>query len=185
MEARFYHRIRFDSFGDAGTAESVQAQRVPTEEIFLRAARRLYRLLWMGKRSGFRYLAVPAALFVAVFVLTRGLPWTPMRIAGVALMIPGFVLWGIAHVQLGDSFAIRAEARQLVTRGIYSRFRNPIYLFGGIGIAGLVLAFDRPLWLLAFLVLIPMQIVRSQREARVLEEKFGDEYRQYARKTWL
>ena len=108
-----------------------------------------------------------------------------MRIAGVALMIPGFVLWGIAHVQLGDSFAVRAEARQLVTRGIYSRFRNPIYVFGGIGVAGLLLVVGRPWYLLAFVVLIPLQIVRSGREARVLEEKFGEEYREYARHTWF
>jgi len=130
-------------------------------------------------------VAVPAALFVAAFVLTPGQPWTPMRIAGVALMIPGFVLWGIAHVQLGDSFAVRAEARQLVTRGIYSRVRNPIYVFGGIGVAGLLLVVGRPWYLLAFVVLIPLQIVRSGREARVLEEKFGEEYREYARHTWF
>ena len=124
-------------------------------------------------------------LFVAAFVLMQGQPWTAMRIAGVALMIPGFVLWGIAHVQLGDSFSVRAEARQLVTRGIYSRVRNPIYVFGGIGIAGFFLAVGRPLFLLVFAVLIPMQIMRGRREAHVLEEKFGDQYREYARHTWI
>ncbi len=139
----------------------------------------------MVQRSGFRYVALPAVLLVAAFVLTQGRPWTAMRVAGVALMVPGFVLWGMAHVQLGDSFSVRAEARQLVTRGLYSRFRNPIYLFGGIGMAGVLLVIERPIWLLTFLVLIPMQIVRSRREARVLEEKFGDEYREYARHTWL
>jgi len=130
-------------------------------------------------------VALPAALLFAAFVLTQGRPWTAMRVAGVALMVPAFVLWGIAHVQLGDSFSVRAEARQLVTRGLYSRFRNPIYLFGGMGVAGFMLAIERPLYLLAFLVLVPMQIVRSRREGRVLEEKFGDEYREYARHTWL
>ena len=130
-------------------------------------------------------MALPAALLFAAFVLTQGRPWTAMRVAGVALMVPAFVLWGIAHVQLGDSFSVRAEARQLVTRGLYSRFRNPIYLFGGMGVAGFILAIERPLFLLAFLVLVPMQIVRSRREARVLEEKFGDEYREYARHTWV
>lgn len=139
----------------------------------------------MPQRSGFRYLAVPAALFVAAFVIMQGRPWTPMRVAGTGLMVPGLVLWGIAHVQLGNSFSVRAEARQLVTRGLYSRFRNPIYVFGGIGVAGFVLAIERPIWLLAFLVLVPMQIARSRREARVLEEKFGEEYREYARHTWL
>ena len=130
-------------------------------------------------------MALPAVLLCAAFAITQGRPWTAMRVAGVVLMVPAFVLWGIAHVQLGDSFSVRAKARQLVTRGLYSRFRNPIYLFGGIGMAGFLLAIERPIWLLAFLVLIPMQIVRSRREARVLEEKFGDEYREYARHTWL
>jgi protein-S-isoprenylcysteine O-methyltransferase Ste14 len=139
----------------------------------------------MAQRSGFRFVALPAVLLLAAFVLTQGRPWTAMRVAGVVLMVPAFALWGIAHVQLGDSFSVRAKARQLVTRGLYSRFRNPIYVFGGIGIAGFVLAIERPVFLLAFLVMIPLQIVRSRREARVLEEKFGDEYREYARHTWL
>lgn len=139
----------------------------------------------MPQKSGFRFVALPAVLLVAAFVLMQGQPWTAMRVAGVALMVPGFVLWGIAHVELGDSFSVRAEARQLVTRGLYSRFRSPIYLFGGIGIAGFILAIERPWFLLLFLVMIPLQIVRSRREARVLEEKFGDEYREYARHTWL
>lgn len=130
-------------------------------------------------------MALPAVLLLAAFVLTQGRPWTALRVTGVALMVPAFVLWGIAHIQLGDSFSVRAEARQLVTRGLYSRFRNPIYVFGGIGMAGFLLAIERPIWLLAFLVMIPLQIVRSRREARVLEEKFGDEYREYARHTWL
>jgi len=128
---------------------------------------------------------LPAALVVIVFVLTRDLPWTAMRIAGASLMIPGFLLWGLAHVHLGDSFSVRPEARQLVTGGIYSRVRNPIYVFGGLGMAGFVLAMEQPWWLLAFVVLVPMQIVRSRREARVLEEKFGDEYREYARHAWF
>jgi len=130
-------------------------------------------------------VALPAVLLCAAFAITQGRPWTAMRVAGVVLMVPAFVLWGIAHVQLGDSFSVRAKARQLVTRGLYSRFRNPIYLFGGIGMAGFLLAIERPIWLLAFLVLIPMQIVLSRREARVLEEKFDNEYREYARHTWL
>jgi protein-S-isoprenylcysteine O-methyltransferase Ste14 len=139
----------------------------------------------MAQLRGYRFVVLPVALLAVTIVLTEGRPWTAMRVAGLALMVPGLVLWAIAHVQLGDSFAIRAEARQLVTSGIYSRFRNPIYVFGGIGIAGFFLAVERPILLLLFLVLIPMQIVRSRREARVLEEKFGDQYREYARHTWL
>lgn len=185
MGARFYHCAEFDSFDGTGSSETACGGCPRGNRESLRGARGVYRLGSMGLGSGFRFIAVPAALLLAAVVLMQGKPWTAMRIAGVALMIPGFVLWGIAHAQLGDSFSVRAEARHLVTRGIYSRIRNPIYLFGGLGIAGFVLGIERPWLLLAFVVLVPMQIVRSQREARVLEEKFGEEYREYARQTWF
>ncbi len=139
----------------------------------------------MERKSHFRYVALPLAVVLTVYALTLGLPWTPMRVAGVAMMILGFLFWGIAHVQLGDSFSVRPEARQLVTHGIYSRIRNPIYVFSAIAIAGAPLAFEKPLWLLVFVVILPVQLIRSRREARVLEDKFGEQYREYARHTWI
>lgn len=100
-------------------------------------------------------------------------------------MIAAFLLWATSRLQLGASFSVKPQAKGLVTRGIYSRIRNPIYTFGMLWIAGLILVVGHPLWLLILLVLIPMQIVRARREARVLEEKFGQEYRAYRRHTWF
>jgi protein-S-isoprenylcysteine O-methyltransferase Ste14 len=86
---------------------------------------------------------------------------------------------------LGRSFAIKPEARQLVTRGLYSKIRNPIYVFGALLISGVVLLLHRPrLWLLVIAVVI-MQIVRAHQEARILETAFGESYREYRRKTWF
>jgi protein-S-isoprenylcysteine O-methyltransferase Ste14 len=34
-------------------------------------------------------------------------------------------------------------------------------------------------------IVTPMQIVRARKESQVLEEKFGDEYRQYKQRTWF
>jgi protein-S-isoprenylcysteine O-methyltransferase Ste14 len=135
--------------------------------------------------SGYRFVPFPFVVLAAVFLITRGQPWTLWRTLGFAMMVFGFAFWAVAHVQLGDAFSVRPEARHLVTGGLYARFRSPIYLFGSIGIAGCFLALEKPLWLLAFLVLIPVQIVRTRREGQVLEEKFGDEYRQYVRQTWI
>ncbi len=112
-------------------------------------------------------------------------PWTWMQTVGVCMMAVGFPLWLTAHIQLGSSFAVSAQARALVTRGLYSRIRSPIYVFGSIGIAGAFLLLGRPHLLLAFVVLIPLQIARARNEARVLEEKFGEEYRNYRRGTWF
>lgn len=108
-----------------------------------------------------------------------------MAIVGLCLGAAGFVLWTIARFQLGSSFAVTAQARHLVTHGLYSKFRNPIYLFGSFVIAGGILSVQRPLLLLIFLVLIPIQIWRAGKESRVLEDKFGDDYRKYRAQTWF
>src|SRR3974390_300067 len=70
---------------------------------------------------------------------------------------------------VGASFAVKAEARHLVTRGLYSRIRNPIYVFGSWVIVGGILLFGKPVWLLIFVVLIPLQIWRARKESAVLE----------------
>ncbi len=112
-------------------------------------------------------------------------PWTWMQTVGVCLMAVGFPLWLTAHIQLGSSFAVSAQARALVTRGLYAKIRSPIYVFGSIGIAGAFLFLGRPFLLLAFVALIPLLIVRTRTEARALEEKFGQEYRDYCKGTWF
>jgi protein-S-isoprenylcysteine O-methyltransferase Ste14 len=35
------------------------------------------------------------------------------------------------------------------------------------------------------LVIVPLQVVRSRREERVLAEAFGEEYERYKSKTWF
>jgi protein-S-isoprenylcysteine O-methyltransferase Ste14 len=114
-----------------------------------------------------------------------GQPWTPWRIAGLAIAIPSLVLFVIARLQLGSAFSMQAKASTLVTTGIYSRVRNPIYVFGALMIVGVIVWAHRPWWLLAFAVLIPMQIFRVRNEEQVLAEKFGDAYLEYKRKTWF
>jgi hypothetical protein len=68
---------------------------------------------------------------------------------------------------------------------LYSKIRNPIYVFGSIAIAGILLFLGRPYLLLIFVVLIPLQWFRMGNETRVLEAEFGDEYRSYRRATWF
>jgi len=111
--------------------------------------------------------------------------WNAVRIAGMVLLIAGFVLWTVARFQLGASFAVQAEARQLVTQGLYSKIRNPIYVFGSWVVAGGILVFAKPIGLLIFVVLIPLQLWRAKKESTVLEAAFGEEYRKYRAGTWF
>jgi protein-S-isoprenylcysteine O-methyltransferase Ste14 len=127
---------------------------------------------------------VTLSLLVFAWV-SRGLPWTEWRIVGMAIAVPAFLVFAVARVQLGSAFSAQAKATTLVTRGIYSRIRNPIYVFGGLTIAGFMIWAHRPWLLLIFAVLLPLQIYRSRKEEQVLREKFGEAYDEYKRKTWF
>jgi len=124
-----------------------------------------------------------AVLFLVLYFW--GPPWTAVRIAGVGLGILSFLLLALARVQLGQAFSVQAKASTLVTSGLYSRIRNPIYVFGSLAFAGFLLWANQPWLLLIFVVVIPMQAWRSRVEARVLEEKFGAQYLEYKKKTWI
>jgi protein-S-isoprenylcysteine O-methyltransferase Ste14 len=128
-------------------------------------------------------LALLAIIFLGIHF--GRLAWTPTRIAGVVIGLPSTVLLVLARIELGGSFSVRPKAQTLVTHGLYSRIRNPIYLFGGLAVAGILLYINQPLYLWLFVVLIPLQIYRARREGKVLEARFSDEYRQYKSRTWF
>lgn len=79
---------------------------------------------------------VAAALGFFLFSANRSREWSAHQIAGMAIAVPAFCLWALARVQLRKSFAISAQAKELVTHGVYSKIQNPVYVFGGIFIAG-------------------------------------------------
>jgi protein-S-isoprenylcysteine O-methyltransferase Ste14 len=112
-------------------------------------------------------------------------PHGPARSIGLVLGLIGLAGVIVARYTLGRSFSIRAKATALVTGGIYSRIRNPIYVSGMILLSGLILILWRLDLLAIFLVIVPVQIIRARREAAVLEAKFGDAYREYRKRTWF
>jgi protein-S-isoprenylcysteine O-methyltransferase Ste14 len=133
------------------------------------------------------FLAVQgvAILLLLVFVVVWPGPWNAQRLAGSVLLLIGMSLVFTARLQLGRSFSLTPQARKLVTNGLYSRIRNPIYMFGTLAIVGLCLILQRPyLWLLPLFVIV-MQTARARKEAQVLEAKFGDDYRAYRNRTWF
>jgi protein-S-isoprenylcysteine O-methyltransferase Ste14 len=111
--------------------------------------------------------------------------WEWWQLLGLGLAAVGLALLTTARVQLGNSFSLTPQARELVTGGLYRRVRHPVYVFGGMTIAGLFLYLNLLPALLVFLVVIPLQIVRARAEERVLEAHFGQPYRDYKSHTWF
>jgi protein-S-isoprenylcysteine O-methyltransferase Ste14 len=124
-----------------------------------------------------------AALLGITLITSR--PWNAARLAGLVIAVPALVLLVTARLQLGSSFSVTPQARRLVTHGIYSKIRNPMYVFSALYIAGLILYAQRFRLLLILVVLIPIQMIRAGQEAKTLEASFGDAYRKYREQTWF
>jgi protein-S-isoprenylcysteine O-methyltransferase Ste14 len=142
-------------------------------------------------RASARFVTI-APIPGVLIILAAGIPgvmapgaWTPIRIAGLVVTLAGLSLLTLARWQLGDAFSIEPRATTLVTRGLYARIRNPVYVFGLVLFAGILLYVDQPRLLLVLIPLAIMQVIRARREARVLEDRFGDEYRSYRARTWF
>jgi protein-S-isoprenylcysteine O-methyltransferase Ste14 len=130
-------------------------------------------------------MALIVALAVAFAMNLHRFPLTVTRAVGLGIAIPSFFLFVLARIQLGRAFSVKAKATMLVTTGLYSRIRNPIYVFGVLMVAGVLIWANRPWFLLIYVVIIPLQIYRISKEEQVLEDKFGTAYLEYKRRTWF
>jgi protein-S-isoprenylcysteine O-methyltransferase Ste14 len=122
----------------------------------------------------FTALQLVAATTLLWLLIRWAAPWNIERYVGSVLVIVGVAFIGVARYQLGKSFSIRPKARELVTHGLYSKIRNPIYVFGAMIILGLILVLQRPVLWVGLAAIVAIQTIRARREAPVLEQAFGD-----------
>jgi protein-S-isoprenylcysteine O-methyltransferase Ste14 len=128
-------------------------------------------LLFQGG-GGFRRFAFPAP------------PW--LRWAGVALGVTSVGLFVWTHVVLGRFWSPYLQLRpghRLMTTGPYARIRHPMYsgIVGWMAGLGLVAANWIPF---AFAALSALNFVlRIRGEEKMMLQEFGDEYRQYMKRT--
>ncbi|MBP7148554.1 MAG: hypothetical protein KBD01_13505 [Acidobacteria bacterium] len=129
-------------------------------------------------------LALAGALAPGVFAVIRYGTVRLALVSGTFLLLVGLPLLGLARLQLGKAFAVMPRATELVTHGLYSRIPHPMYAFLDLALLGAV-AISRQAWLLiAWAGLVVVQAWQASREARVLEQAFGEAYRNYRRRTW-
>ena len=109
-----------------------------------------------------------------------------IKILGEAIAVSGLVIFILAFFSFGDSWRIgidRKTAGQLVTGGIFSISRNPIYVaFDLIFIAVFLI---NGTWFFLIFALVAMLAVHSQtlREEKFLAHRYGDAYKQYRNKV--
>lgn len=138
-------------------------------------------------RGPLRFAAPTAAVVlvaVAALEFMQRAPEDATMLVGGAIVLVGLGLLAISRAELGASFAIGPRAAGLVTHGLYSRIPHPMYVFLDVALLGGILMLGRP-WLLTIVgVVAIVQVWQARREARVLEQAFGDAYRSYRERTW-
>jgi protein-S-isoprenylcysteine O-methyltransferase Ste14 len=122
-----------------------------------------------------------AFLGIGAVARPKNLVWA----AGLALALAGLALWYVARRQLGSAFTPLVTARHLVTGGVYSRLRHPIYVFGSLSRLGSFVALQEPGALVVWVIVVAAEAFKARREERVLAEAFGGEYLEYKRRTWF
>jgi len=124
--------------------------------------------------------ALPIVVVAAWMATRREGPWTLMRLAGLVLILVGLGLATLARIQLESS-----KRTGLLTRGIYSSIRHPMYLFYFVAFAGLLLYLNElgGIPLLLLLGIFPFRLAR--REEQDLEALYGEQYRRYKQQTWF
>jgi len=140
---------------------------------------------------GIPLLVAIAMHFIVPFSLPRGRQTLVFVSVGITLMILGALLATMARGELrrnGQPIDPGYPTRKIVTSGVFSISRNPLYL-GGIAIlAGLALAINFP-WLMVHLIpgIVACHYILIMPEERYLADTFGEEYRKYTEKVgrWI
>lgn len=117
---------------------------------------------------------------LALLPIVNGEPaWT---IAASALTVFGVAASCLALFTLGKHFGIRPRARGVVSRGVYSRIRHPLYVFETIAQLGTLIVVLSPLALAIFATYVAFQVGRALTEERLLAQTFPA-YRDYMART--
>jgi len=127
------------------------------------------------------YLFTPFLAF-ADYRLPAFLPW-----CGSATMLAALWLFWRSHSDLGLNWSAFLEMRQdhqLIRQGVYRSIRHPMYV--SIFLFGLAQALLLQNWiagLSGLVTFLPLYVVRTPREERMMREWFGEEYQDYMRQT--
>jgi protein-S-isoprenylcysteine O-methyltransferase Ste14 len=147
---------------------------------------------------GIDHLSIAAAylgqgIIPAIYVFTdqpafATYPFQPVLAwLGAALFIFALYLFHRAHKDLGRNWSISLNVREshrLVTGGIYSRVRHPMY--SAFFVSTIAQALLLPNWIAGpagLLGFAAMFFCRLWREERMMLDTFGDEYRHYMART--
>lgn len=139
-------------------------------------------------QKAFRYLLFPVFLGYFGWGLWSGIDPVKMSISssvslplGVALTAIGFGLFGYSELKKGSV----GDEEELVTTGLYSKIRHPMYIGMILFHIGYPLIFKSFVALLSVVVWAAFIFSWKVFEEKNLERRFGKKYTEYKKRTWF
>ena len=134
--------------------------------------------MWIGIIA---WLINPSSMAWAALPLPAWLCWTGV---GVIVIAGALLVWTLRNLgkNLTDTVVTR-KAHTLVMHGPYRWVRHPFYGAVALLVLGFSLAAANWFILLAGALSVALLVVRTAREEQELVARFGDDYRDYMRRT--
>jgi protein-S-isoprenylcysteine O-methyltransferase Ste14 len=132
---------------------------------------------------------IPVLISLAPYILPRWAPLDSPFHMYAYLIVMGLILVGglinlIGLLTLRRAFTIMTEARALVTRGIFSHIRHPLYTGHFIMFFGSLLLRLHGYTIIMYLLFAAGQVIRARMEERKLTQVFP-EYAEYIKGTGM
>jgi protein-S-isoprenylcysteine O-methyltransferase Ste14 len=103
-------------------------------------------------------------------------------VVSIVVILVGNALSVFVLTQLGRSFSVMAEARHLITSGVYRFVRHPLYLAEEVAALGVYMQFWSAWTTLLMLAHLVFQLRRMHNEETLLSEAFPN-YLEYQKST--
>ncbi len=106
----------------------------------------------------------------------------PLKIFGVFLCCLGFFFFVSGLVSFKSSWRVGIDTKhpgKLITGGIFSFTRNPIFLFMDLYLIGTFLIYGNVFFLISVLIIVCGNHTQILEEEKFLIEKYGKEYQEY------
>jgi protein-S-isoprenylcysteine O-methyltransferase Ste14 len=130
---------------------------------------------------------VVTALHINVPALISNYPikiiW--IRYMGIVFCYLGLIIFLLALISFGTSWRIGIDENntKLITGGIFKYSRNPIFLFMDLYFTGIMLIYPNVVFILIAVCTVTGIHIQIIREEQFLQNKFGEKYREYKKRT--
>lgn len=140
------------------------------------------------KTPFFKYFLPVSLTVISAYFWVNFIEINFIKIIGLTINMLGLIMWWTGKLTLAQNWNVgfgKPKLSQLVTHGIYSKVRHPMYWGINLTLVGLALIYPKIWFIVISLIVIFYFIFRMKRENKYLMETLGEEYQNYKNKTWI